>query len=111
MTSSVFVRWSVRHRLVVFSALTTLLLMVTAAPASATEGKVLVYDNQTALDPGFTSFGAATGHSVTTLESLPSGLGGYDCVLLNLNQVPFTNGQIASLFELCDRRRNDHRRR
>ena len=99
MSAARLAHWLLRARplALALAAATALLMTVGAGGAWASRGQVLVYDNQTAYDPGFTHFGEATDNTVVTLSTLPEELGSYACVLLNLDQSPFSSVDIATL--------------
>jgi hypothetical protein len=59
-------------------------------PVAASNGEVLVYAGNGAIDQGYEDFGQATGKTIDTQNVFPDDLSPYDCVILPINTEPFS---------------------
>lgn len=80
---------------VVVFAFVPLLLTRPASGASGTA--ILVYNGNDALNGGYTHFGMSIGFPVVTLDTLPTDLSSYACIILPVNRIPFSASQKAIL--------------
>jgi len=66
------------------------------ATQPATDDEVFVFDGNDAFNPGHTRFADAAHATLTTSNTLPDDLSGYDCVVLPTNSEEFSSGQKAT---------------
>ena len=65
--------------------------------SSVQAGDVLVYTGDGGLDEGYTDFGAATGKTVVTQNTLPADLSVFDCIVLPVNANGFSDSTLTAL--------------